>query len=205
MYRVLLERAAEKELSRLSSEIHDRVIAAIQALRRSPRPPGCRKLAGSKNDWRIRVGDYRVFTKSPTTFASCASTACAIGAKFIADRSIMHPSTFNQLRSTSFTRFASSRRKSCEKAFVRAQGRSPGLRAQSSPTANGQGTGPVTQDAEEDPAQAVAAMVAAGEALDSRPARETVWFSRPNGDRPARPAPPPPPAGGNDVDADIPF
>jgi mRNA interferase RelE/StbE len=60
MYRVLLERAAEKELSRLSSEIHDRVIAAIQALRRSPRPPGCRKLAGSKNDWRIRVGDYRV-------------------------------------------------------------------------------------------------------------------------------------------------
>jgi hypothetical protein len=177
MYRVLLERAAEKELSRLSSEIHDRVIAAIQALRRSPR-------AGSKNDWRIRVGDYRVFTKSPTTFASCASTACAIGAKFIADRSIMHPSTFNQLRSTSFTRFASSRRKSCEKAFVRAQGRSPGLRAQSSPTADGQGIGPVTQDAEEDPAQAVAAMEAAGEALDSRPARETVWFSRPNGESP---------------------
>jgi mRNA interferase RelE/StbE len=60
MYRVLLERAAEKEFSRLSSELHDRVIAAIQALRRSPRPPGCRKLAGSKNDWRIRVGDYRV-------------------------------------------------------------------------------------------------------------------------------------------------
>jgi mRNA interferase RelE/StbE len=60
MFRVLLEDAAEKELSRLSSEIHDRVIAAIQALRRSPRPPGCRKLAGSKNDWRIRVGDYRV-------------------------------------------------------------------------------------------------------------------------------------------------
>jgi mRNA interferase RelE/StbE len=26
----------------------------------NPRPPGCRKLVGSKNDWRIRVGDYRV-------------------------------------------------------------------------------------------------------------------------------------------------
>ncbi len=60
MYRVLLEHAAEKDLSRLSSAIHDRVIAAIRALANNPRPPGCRKLVGSKNDWRIRVGDYRV-------------------------------------------------------------------------------------------------------------------------------------------------
>ena len=60
MYRVLLERAAEKDLARLSSEIHDRVIAAIRALATNPRPSGCRKLAGSKHDWRIRVGDYRV-------------------------------------------------------------------------------------------------------------------------------------------------
>jgi mRNA interferase RelE/StbE len=60
MYRVLLERAAEKDLSRLSSEVHVRVIAAIQALANNPRPPGCRKLTGSNHDWRIRVGDYRV-------------------------------------------------------------------------------------------------------------------------------------------------
>jgi mRNA interferase RelE/StbE len=60
MYRVFLERAAEKDLNRLSSEIHDRVIAAIRGLASEPRPPGCRKLAGSKHDWRIRVGDYRV-------------------------------------------------------------------------------------------------------------------------------------------------
>lgn len=60
MYRVLLERGAEKDLSRLSTEMHDRVIAAIQALANNLRPPGCRKLVGSKNDWRIRVGDYRV-------------------------------------------------------------------------------------------------------------------------------------------------
>ena len=60
MYRVLLERGAEKDLARLSSEIHARVIAAIQALATNPRPPGYRKLAGSKHDWRIRVGDYRV-------------------------------------------------------------------------------------------------------------------------------------------------
>ncbi len=60
MYRVLLERAAEKDLARLSSEMHDRVITAIQALATNPRPTGCRKLAGGKHDWRIRVGDYRV-------------------------------------------------------------------------------------------------------------------------------------------------
>ena len=60
MYRVLLERTAEKDLARLSSEIHDRIIVAIQALATNPRPHGCRKLAGSKHDWRIRVGDYRV-------------------------------------------------------------------------------------------------------------------------------------------------
>jgi hypothetical protein len=50
MYRVLLERAAEKDLGRLSSELHDRVIVAIQALATTPRLPGCRKLAGSNND-----------------------------------------------------------------------------------------------------------------------------------------------------------
>jgi len=60
MYRILLERAAEKDLSRLSAEIHARIIVAIQALARNPRPSGCRKLVGGENDWRIRVGDYRV-------------------------------------------------------------------------------------------------------------------------------------------------
>ena len=60
MYRVLLERAAEKDLARLSAEIHTRIISAIQSLAQNPRPSGCRKLAGSQHDWRIRVGDYRV-------------------------------------------------------------------------------------------------------------------------------------------------
>ena len=32
----------------------------IEALAENPRPPGARKLAGSEDDWRVRVGDYRV-------------------------------------------------------------------------------------------------------------------------------------------------
>jgi mRNA interferase RelE/StbE len=60
MYRVFLERAAEKQLKQLSASAHDRVIEAIQALAKNPRPAGCRKLAGTEGDWRVRVGDYRV-------------------------------------------------------------------------------------------------------------------------------------------------
>jgi mRNA interferase RelE/StbE len=60
MYRIVLERNAERDLRRLSAEMHGRVIAAIRGLATNPRLPGCRKLTGSQNDWRIRVGDYRV-------------------------------------------------------------------------------------------------------------------------------------------------
>lgn len=60
MYRVLLERGAEKDLQKLPARTHARVISAIQDLANKPRPTGCRKLTGADNDWRIRVGDYRI-------------------------------------------------------------------------------------------------------------------------------------------------
>jgi mRNA interferase RelE/StbE len=60
VYKILLEGAAEKDLGRLSHNLHDRIIEAIIKLAHQPRPSGCRKLFGTKNDWRIRVGDYRV-------------------------------------------------------------------------------------------------------------------------------------------------
>lgn len=60
MYQLLLERAAERDLERLSAKVHDRVVAAILELAENPRPPGSRKLKGGKDDWRIRVSDYRV-------------------------------------------------------------------------------------------------------------------------------------------------
>jgi mRNA interferase RelE/StbE len=60
VYKVLLERTAEKDLARLSHDLHARVIEVIKSLAHNPRPSGCRKLSGTKNDWRIRVGDYRV-------------------------------------------------------------------------------------------------------------------------------------------------
>lgn len=60
MHRVVVERSAEKDLKRLSSEIRTRAVAAIQALAKNPRPAGSRKLAGTESDWRIRVSDYRI-------------------------------------------------------------------------------------------------------------------------------------------------
>ena len=60
MYRVFLERAAEKDLKSLSSKVHTRVIVMLQTLAQNPRPADCRELTGAESDWRIRVGDYRV-------------------------------------------------------------------------------------------------------------------------------------------------
>ncbi len=60
MYEVLLERAAERDLKRLSAENFHRIVPHIKALTEDPRPVGCRKLTGTKSDWRIRIGDYRL-------------------------------------------------------------------------------------------------------------------------------------------------
>ena len=60
MYRVVVERSAEKDLRRLPLEVRSRVANALRSLANNPRPIGSRKLAGTKHDWRIRVGAYRV-------------------------------------------------------------------------------------------------------------------------------------------------
>jgi mRNA interferase RelE/StbE len=36
------------------------LIGAIDGLAANPRPPGVKKLRGTRDLWRIRVGDYRV-------------------------------------------------------------------------------------------------------------------------------------------------
>jgi mRNA interferase RelE/StbE len=60
VYEVYLEKSAENDLKRLTISIFDRIIPHIKTLAENPRPSGCRKITGSKNDWRTRIGDYRV-------------------------------------------------------------------------------------------------------------------------------------------------
>jgi mRNA interferase RelE/StbE len=61
MYKVVISRSAEKDLSKLSKKVLLPISNAIDALEVNPRPPGCKKLKGAtENLWRIRVGDYRI-------------------------------------------------------------------------------------------------------------------------------------------------
>ena len=60
-YRVSFHRKAEKFMAALPRETRNRINAAIDALKETPRPHGSIKLREFKPDaWRIRVGKYRV-------------------------------------------------------------------------------------------------------------------------------------------------
>ena len=62
-YEVYLETTAEQALKQLSARNFQRITPHIKALAENPRPVGCRKISGSRSDWCIRVGDYRVIYK----------------------------------------------------------------------------------------------------------------------------------------------
>ena len=60
-YRLFIKRSAAKELSAVSLQAgRRRLTARIQALATDPRPPGCEKLAGYEDRYRVRQGDYRI-------------------------------------------------------------------------------------------------------------------------------------------------
>jgi mRNA interferase RelE/StbE len=59
-HQILIERRARREIVLLPADISRRVAEAIDGLITQPRPPGCKKLSGSRSEWRIRVGDYRI-------------------------------------------------------------------------------------------------------------------------------------------------
>jgi mRNA interferase RelE/StbE len=60
MYKLDISNQAERDLNRLPAAVFERIVPEIRALAANPTPHGCAKLAGSKSDYRIRVGDYRV-------------------------------------------------------------------------------------------------------------------------------------------------
>ncbi len=60
-YSVVIQPAAERDLRRIQRvPEYSRIRAAIRALEANLRPAGVGKLQGSANDWRIKVGDYRI-------------------------------------------------------------------------------------------------------------------------------------------------
>jgi mRNA interferase RelE/StbE len=59
-YSVVIKSSAQKELDALDDAVFRRIDRRIVALAENPRPAGCKKLKGYKDQWRIRIGDWRV-------------------------------------------------------------------------------------------------------------------------------------------------
>jgi len=60
VYAITFAASAKKEFRDLTADVIERILPRIRALANEPRPPGCKKLHGYKDRWRIRIGDYRV-------------------------------------------------------------------------------------------------------------------------------------------------
>jgi mRNA interferase RelE/StbE len=59
-YFVEIKQSAQKELDTLDDALFTRIDRKILALTDNPRPSGCKKLKGYKDQWRVRVGNWRV-------------------------------------------------------------------------------------------------------------------------------------------------
>ena len=59
-YKVLFEPAAKRQLKKLPIAIQQGLRPFIDKLAENPRPLGCKKLKGRKDQYRIRSGTYRI-------------------------------------------------------------------------------------------------------------------------------------------------
>ena len=59
-YTIIIPKAVQKQLDALPDDVYERIAAKVQQLAENPRPDGVVKLKGSENEYRIRIGDYRV-------------------------------------------------------------------------------------------------------------------------------------------------
>lgn len=59
-YAILFRPAARRALAKLPNADQVRLDKHILSLADDPRPPGCVKLSGQDNLWRVRAGVYRI-------------------------------------------------------------------------------------------------------------------------------------------------
>jgi mRNA interferase RelE/StbE len=59
-YTLEIKQSAQNELDALDDRVFKRIDRKIVTLADNPRPTGCKKLKGFKDQWRIRIGDWRV-------------------------------------------------------------------------------------------------------------------------------------------------
>jgi len=59
-YQVFVKPAAQRQLKKLTLAVQKDLIALIESLSDEPRPSGCKKLKQRQNQYRVRLGDYRI-------------------------------------------------------------------------------------------------------------------------------------------------
>jgi mRNA interferase RelE/StbE len=59
-YEIIITKSIQKQLDNLPHNIQERVYEKIAQLAEEPRPDGVVKLKGYDNEYRIRIGDYRL-------------------------------------------------------------------------------------------------------------------------------------------------
>jgi mRNA interferase RelE/StbE len=71
-YRLLIKPSAAKEIEASPKKDRLRIIKKIQALSSDPRPPGCEKLSGHDDKYRVRQGANRiVYSVSDIELVAC--------------------------------------------------------------------------------------------------------------------------------------
>ena len=59
-YRITYKGSVAKELRKIDRQTQKRLLAAIEGLATNPRPDGVKKLKSKYDQYRIRVGNYRI-------------------------------------------------------------------------------------------------------------------------------------------------
>lgn len=71
-YKLLIKPSAAKEIESALKKDRFRIVKRIQDLSADPRPPGCEKLSGHDEKYRVRQGTYRiVYTISDAGLVVC--------------------------------------------------------------------------------------------------------------------------------------
>jgi len=85
VYNLVIERSAEKDMRRLSDDVHDRVSDAILKLKSNPRPHGSKKLVGTTAVGASALGTtgFSSMWRMPSVLS--ASIAFATGRMFTSD------------------------------------------------------------------------------------------------------------------------
>lgn len=59
-YQVIIPKPVQKQLDELPSHPRKHILKKVLSFKQEPRPRGCIKLRKYENEYRVRIGDYRV-------------------------------------------------------------------------------------------------------------------------------------------------